>query len=238
METTASQAIRAILLSSAQRFAKWSKPGVLLAHLEVGAALTDSGQPLVGKADIELAEGDLLDSGADYIALGHIHKHQVLCDRVCYAGASRQCTFGEDPVKGYCLTAVERGEPPKIEHRRAPGRDLVTVEGAWDGEAVSFDTRPSEVPMNAIVRVRFETPEDAMQAASQSVDSYVRALDGQTVRIVPKVIPTSRVRSAEIHKARTNAERVEALWKVRDQRPERAGQILTKLGQLDSEVPA
>ena len=239
----ATEAMRAILSGFAVRLAKIDGPRILVAHAELGAALTDSGQPLVGKADLDLSEGDLLDSGADYVALGHIHKHQILGDgRICYAGAPRQTTFGEDAVKGYCLVDVRRGEVPVIEHRRAPGRELITITGSWDGETVDFDLPPAygndpgAIPESALVRIKYETPEDARAAAREAAERFVAALSPRAVQIDPRIITTHRVRSEEIRTARTNADRVEALWGSRGQRPARASEILAKLSTLESEV--
>jgi DNA repair exonuclease SbcCD nuclease subunit len=228
--------MRSILTGFAAQFRDLEAPRVLLAHAELGCALTDSGQPLVGRADLELSEADLLWSGADVVCLGHIHKHQVLAGgRIVYAGSPRQTTFGEDAQKGYCLIDLS-DSPPAIEHRRAPGRELVTVEARWDGEAMDFVVEAETLPRDAIVRVLAEFPEDARAKAAAQIESYVGWLDGRTVKRDLRVLPTSRVRSEGIRLARTNADRVKAWWAASGETPDRAEAILEKLGEIEVSV--
>ncbi len=247
VDAMAAQAMRNILSGFAARFAGDSSTGprILLAHAELGAALTDSGQPLAGKADIELSVGDLVETGADYVALGHIHKHQVLGERVCYAGSPRQCTFGEEGPKGYCLVDVERGREPRIEHRRGPGRDLVTIEAVWDPEKDSL--RPEgggliedePVEPGEAIRLMYAVCEDhKCRAAKQADTARERWISSgaHSVKLDARVIATHRVRSEEIREARTNTDRLAALWASRGSKPGRAEQIIGKLSQLESEV--
>jgi len=231
------QAIRNLLLAYGARLADKNIPRILLAHAELGTALADSGQPMVGKCDIELCEGDLVDSRVDYIALGHIHKHQILGNGlICYAGSPRQTNFGEDPIKGYCLVEIERAQKPVIEHRLAPGRQLVTVTGVWKDQSLLFDIEPEAIPQDSIVRVQYEEPEDLRESVAAMADAYIDTLDGRLVKRVPRMVPNYRTRSEEIQHARTNKERIEAWWKTRGQRPERANSIFKKLIKLESEV--
>ena len=48
----------------------------------------------------------------DYVALGHVHKHQVLCKDpyVVYPGSIERVDFSEEQeAKGYILVELERG---------------------------------------------------------------------------------------------------------------------------------
>lgn len=250
----AAQALRSILLGWRAKFEDCPGARILLGHVELGAAIADSGQPMVGRCFIEMSEGDLLDAGADYGALGHIHVHQILGDgRLCYSGSVRQVTFGESPPRGYCLVDVERGEKPVIEHRQAPGRELITVEAQWVGtelgpfgesieeinelwtEGGPLDKLES-VPSGAIVRLKYHVSDsDRKQAAKQAERAMQRWLDAgvHSVKLDPQVKVTYRVRSEAIQKARTNEERLEAWWGDTSNRPKREKQIKDKLRELE-----
>jgi DNA repair exonuclease SbcCD nuclease subunit len=142
---------------------------IVLGHCEIGGATMDSGQPVGPRAEMPICAADLAEIGADYYALGHIHKHQVIetaesrgilddietisggqvdddyyQGRICYAGSVRQTDFGEDEVKGYCLVDVEPGRSPIIEHRAIESRRLVTVEAYWEGGLC--DGNGNEIP--------------------------------------------------------------------------------------------
>jgi exonuclease SbcD len=239
-------AMRSILTGFRVRFEETRGPRIVLAHAELGAAYggtgdyDDPGQPMAGRCDIELSESDLLESGADVVLLGHIHRHQVLGDgRIVYAGSPRQTRFGEDVKKGYCLVDVERGEQPVIEHRCAPGRQLVDlIVGEYpDGEIGLLDGTACPVPGDAIVRLGYDVREDSRKTMAERVARFATEhLPGRTARLDPRVVKNARVRSEDMAAATTNADRLKALWKARGQVPERADAILAKLAQLEAEV--
>jgi exonuclease SbcD len=207
---------------------------------------------MVGRCDVELAAGDLLDTGADAICLGHIHRHQVLDERIVYAGGIRQCTYGEDPKKGYCLLAIERGRAPVVTHRQGPGRELVTIEAAWPlepspagnvGKLVSDNDVPIEeealVRPGAALRLVYSVSEDHRQQAAEQADTARQrwlAAGAHGVKVDARIIATHRVRSDEIQAARTTTAKLEALWTSRGQRPASAERLLGKLATLETEV--
>jgi exonuclease SbcD len=253
LEATARQQMRRILTGFAAQFASTDAARVVLAHAELGSATLDSGQPLTGRADIELSPADLAECNADYVALGHIHKHQVVGDRICYAGSPRQTTFGQDALKGYCLVDVERGRPPAIEHRKAPGRELHTIEAAWPVDAspaghVGILVSESDVPVEEepvrpgdIYRLTYSVGEDHRQQAAEQADRAKQqwlAAGAHSVKLDPRVTPTYRTRCKAIREARTNGDRVQAWWTSRDGRPPRAAVMLDKLAELETEVAA
>jgi exonuclease SbcD len=240
IDNVARAAVQAILGGFRARFDGSNEPRILLAHAELGAAYggthdyDDPGQPMVGRCDIELSAGDLLDTGADAILLGHIHRHQVINERIVYAGSVRQTTFGEDARKGYCLIDVERGEHPVIEHRVAPGRKLVTVEAEYLVEGIMVDKTPDQIPADAIVRVSYDVSESERGAAAEALAQYANvALEGRAVKFNPRVKAPSRVRSKEMSVATSNTERLEAWWRSREVGPPRADEIKSKLTQLE-----
>lgn len=90
-------------------------PLVLTAHATIqGAQFGAERQVLLGR-DLALGKGLVSDPRLDYVALGHIHKHQNLNPNahppVVYAGSIERIDFGEyDDVKGYVLAEVRKGQ--------------------------------------------------------------------------------------------------------------------------------
>jgi exonuclease SbcD len=237
------QAMRAILNGFAVDFQKTELPRVLLAHAELGIAVTDNGQPLTGRADIELNDGDLLDTGADVVCLGHIHQHQVIQNKIVYAGSPRQCVFGENNKKGHCIIDVQRGKLPVIEHRKAPGRELITVDAEWEDNALSTEAglldKLEAVQKGTIVRLKYHVPDgDRGQAAEQAERAKQRWLEAgaHSVTLDQRIEATYRVRSEAIREARTNEDRLDAWWGSIGQRPDREKQIKEKLGEIEAEA--
>jgi exonuclease SbcD len=238
VDNTALAAMRSILLGFNQAFEQHDGPRILLGHLELGCALADGSQPMTGRCEIELGADDLLATGADYVALGHIHRRQTIGDRICYAGSPRQTTFGDPETdKGYALVDVERGRPPEIDYRVAPGRRLVTIDGEWCDDGLAWDRDPTQVPSDAIVRLKYTVDESNREAAAVSANTARDTLTEtgtRKVKIDSRILPVTRVRSEAIAEASTTADRLRAWWATRGDQPPRAEQVLAKLGQLES----
>jgi exonuclease SbcD len=92
-----------------------SLPAVLAAHVLVGDARVGRGSESlmsIGQEPVVLLSSIALPA-FDYIALGHIHKHQVLSESppVVYAGSLERVDFGEEnDEKGFYVVDITPGE--------------------------------------------------------------------------------------------------------------------------------
>src|SRR5262249_58623330 len=88
----------------------------LTGHLTVSGAVWGSERGIMLGRDVQVLPSALADERWDYVALGHIHKHQNLTaghvgqPPVVYSGSLERIDFGEesDP-KGFCWVELERG---------------------------------------------------------------------------------------------------------------------------------
>jgi len=92
-----------------------SLPAVLAAHVSVGAAKTGSENMMaIGQEPVLLLSNIALPA-FDYVALGHIHKRQVLSENppVVYAGSLERIDFGEEnDEKGFYVVDILTGIHP------------------------------------------------------------------------------------------------------------------------------
>lgn len=89
-----------------------SLPLILTAHASVVGATYGSERRVMLGEELTLNRSLVTDKRFDYVALGHIHKHQVLNEKppVVYSGSIERIDFGEArEEKGYVLAEVGRG---------------------------------------------------------------------------------------------------------------------------------
>jgi DNA repair protein SbcD/Mre11 len=115
-----------------------SNPVVLAAHVAVAdAVLSGSEQTAVIGRDPVFLTSTLAQPVFDYVALGHIHRHQNMNPQgsppVVYSGSIDRIDFGEEEeAKGCCLVTVDQSDPggPKstsYEFIATPARPFRTV---------------------------------------------------------------------------------------------------------------
>jgi len=142
-------------------------PAVLTAHLSVSEATYGSERSVMIGRDAVVLKSALDDPAWDYVALGHVHKHQSLNGShqppIVYAGSLERIDFGEegDP-KGFCWVELARGDTSWA-FIEVDARPFVTIRG---------DVRKADDPMSAL----------AHEIASHD-------LEGAVVRLILRMRP-------------------------------------------------
>ena len=150
-------------------------PAVLLGHVSVNGATNSSERSMMLGQDHVLLAGALGRPQVDYVALGHIHKHQVLRwdpPVIAYSGSLQRVDFSEEAdEKGFCVVDLDPAAPPgwrlvDFSFHPLAARPFVTV----DATVLAGDEDPTEVVIRAIgrkdvkdavVRVRINLPREA-----------------------------------------------------------------------------
>jgi len=91
-----------------------SIPAVLAGHLSVSTARTGSERTMLVGQDYFMLHGSLARPEFDYVALGHIHRRQVLSENppMVYAGSLDRVDFGdEDDDKGFYIIKLDASKP-------------------------------------------------------------------------------------------------------------------------------
>jgi exonuclease SbcD len=156
-------------------------PAVLAVHGTIdGATVGVERQIMLGK-DLVLPRSMVALPGVDYVAMGHIHKHQALGEHppIVYPGSLERIDFGEEHEdKGCVLVEIEKGSARWRFHKLA-ARPFVTV---------AVDVRDSPEPQarvalaiekrelrGAVVRVKVEARGE--QAALLRTDEIRRQIE-------------------------------------------------------------
>lgn len=121
-------------------------PAVLTAHLSVSEAKQGSEQSVMIGRDIVVLKSLLANPAWDYVALGHIHKHQELNKGqhppIVYPGSLERIDFGEEGErKGFVLVELERGRA-EWEFIPVQARPFITIR---------IDVTTSNDPMTEIL---------------------------------------------------------------------------------------
>ncbi len=128
-----------------------SVPAVLTAHLSVSEATYGSERSVMIGRDAVVHKSALDNTAWDYVALGHVHRHQSLNGDnqppIVYAGSLERVDFGEeDDPKGFCWVELGSGEAAAAttwQFVEVAARPFVTIQ---------VDVRDSDEPVQALRR--------------------------------------------------------------------------------------
>jgi exonuclease SbcD len=129
-------------------------PCILAAHVWVTGARLGSGRQITIGQEHVLLPGSVALPTFDYVALGHIHRHQVLHQEppVVYAGSLSALDFGEEgDEKGFYLVDIEPdgaagGKQVSFEFHPVAGRRFLTL----SADVTVDDADPTATVLSAI----------------------------------------------------------------------------------------
>lgn len=159
-------------------------PAILAAHIWVVGAQVGSERIMTIGQEHSLLPGNVANPAFDYIALGHIHRHQVLSENppVIYAGSLERVDFGEEEEeKGFYLVEIEPGKQSgyrkvSFNFHSIAGRPFRTIrvsmnEGDADPMAIILNAIHQDAVKDAIVRLQISLP---AEIEGQLRDSEIR----------------------------------------------------------------
>jgi DNA repair exonuclease SbcCD nuclease subunit len=209
---------------------------ILAGHLTVAGARAQNHQQM-GADGVTLGLDDLPTLGFHAIMLGHIHLMQTLAlPEFFYNGSIAALDYGETPDKYFSVFDTETGNitwvPLKTIHRQ----DIYvhwTPAGIQADEPIHDDLiKGARVRAN----LRVEGGDNVDQAKKQ-LEALLEKLGALEYKINPQVIPVSKIRAAEIGRAKSFSEKLGQYWEATDTTPseeDRKG-MLDKLAQLEDE---
>jgi exonuclease SbcD len=168
-------------------------PTILLAHLMMDNARFGAERLLAVSKGFSIPLSLVARECFDYVALGHVHKHQVLCDHppVIYPGSIERVDFSEEKEeKGYVLAKLEKGNV-EWGFCPLPARSFCTI---------SVDLSESEAPQEkllqaiqrkkftgAVVRLIYKLRSDQLEQIDDATLHKALA-DAHSYRIQPELV--------------------------------------------------
>ena len=132
-------------------------PAIITAHVTVNGATVGTERSMMLGQDHVLLVSALDRPQVEYVALGHIHKHQILRPdppMVVYSGSLQRVDFSEEgDEKGFCVVDLDQTAPQgqrmtNFEFHKLDARIFVTV----DVSVESQDVDPTATVVRAINR--------------------------------------------------------------------------------------
>lgn len=218
-------------------------PTVLVAHSTVQGAVYGSERSVMLGNEVLLPPSLVRHPAWDYVALGHIHKHQVLYESppVVYAGSLERIDFGEEKeTKGFVVAEIERGNA-RYEFHPVDARPFVTVRVKADGDDPTAQVLAAVAAhdvTDAVVRVIAQTTADKEPLLRDSEIRRALAPAFYVAAVVKEVERPARLRLGQeaLVAELTPLEILERYFEVKQIPPERVPLLLHRARALLADV--
>jgi DNA repair protein SbcD/Mre11 len=194
-----------ILRGLAEEAAEQPMPRLLAGHFSVAEARLGSERTVMLGRDVAVATSALSDAAWDYVALGHIHRHQDLAGGgappIVYSGSLERIDFGEEhEAKGFCWVELGRGTTTWqfIAVDARPFRTVrVDARASADPTEAVLASLDGLDQAGAVVRIMV-TLHDHQQAAFREREVLAALAEAASVNVVREVESEARARLGDL----------------------------------------
>jgi exonuclease SbcD len=218
-------------------------PAIFLAHASVFGATFSSEQRTMLGQDLVLPSSLYTHSAFDYVALGHVHKYQVLNDvpPVVYSGSLERIDFGEEKEqKGFVVAEVTRGKA-EYEFVPTPARRFLTIRvkatGKTPMDGISRTVADYDV-RDAVVRMIIQTTAESEPLIDDKACRQLLTDAFHVAAIVRDVERSERVRLGQQTTVESLSPRelLTEYFRYREVEPDRMSLLLEHADQLMTEI--
>lgn len=167
MSSYISKAVGSIIEHEAKKLDP-TEPALLAAHLTVstGRFSGSEKQAILGN-DPLFMPSQLAIQPFDYVALGHLHRHQDLNKNgnipIVYPGSIERIDFGEKEEKGFCLVSISSKGHAEYEFIKGPMRPFIQIEARLNNESDMTEQLIDEIRKHsiegAVLKIVYHMPE-------------------------------------------------------------------------------
>ncbi len=223
-------------------------PAVLTAHMMMDTARAGAEQELMVGYSMTFPLEFLIDERIDYVALGHVHGHQILRAEkplIAYAGSLERVDFGEEfEDKGFLELDITRGAVSAKFHSISPRPfltievDLTNIDDPTDHLILQASKK---VPDGAVLRIKYRIQQSRLvEVDEQRVRNSLSNV--LSLRFKPEIVFAERPRRMPDVNESAVLQPLQALEKYlnevspdeKDSLMARASSLITKLEQEES----
>ncbi len=169
-------------------------PSVVTAHMSLDRAVAGIEEELLLGYTLTFPADMFVDERVDYVALGHIHKHQIIREEhpaIVYAGSLERVDFGEAKEdKGFVDVALER-KTTSYSFKSISPRPFITVDvdtvGKDDPTAAIVNRVTREAVSGCVLRVRYRVEQERLLMVDEGA-IYAAAGACMSVKVQPQLV--------------------------------------------------
>lgn len=198
-----SQAVTHIIKEEAQKLDP-TIPAILAAHMTVSNGIfSGSEKRAVYGTDPLFLPSQLAIEPFDYVALGHLHRHQNLNPHgtipIVYAGSIERIDFGErKEPKGFCLVTIIKKHDVQYEFIQGPMRPFIQIEVTLTKDQPQTEQIISAIKQHdikdAVIKILYYVPEDSADLVDLKIVQQACELAHHVVGIIPIRAAAKRIR--------------------------------------------
>jgi exonuclease SbcD len=227
-------------------------PSLLVAHASVQGAVFSSERDIMLGQDIILPRPVVANPRFDYVAMGHIHKYQVLSQTrppIVYPGSLERIDFGEqNDKKGFVSVEIDEAGPDGVravryDFHEVPARAFLTIKVNADVDFPTeevlrrIDEHEDEIK-DAVVRLMIEiTPERLRDLRQDEIRRALNAKGPSFSAVVANTTRTHRIRLGDqVIEQMSPRQALEIYLQSRDTSPERIELLLRHYDKLNTSI--
>lgn len=224
-------------------------PTVLTAHASVQGAVFSSEKDIMLGQDVVLPKVLLMNPRFHYVAMGHIHKHQVLSEQppIVYPGSLERIDFGEEKdKKGFVSVEIDDPgpngvRPVRYQFHEVAARRFLTIRVNADCDFPTeevlrrIEEREDDIAGSVVQLIIETTSERQRDLRQDEIRQFLNSKKPAFMSVRPDIARSHRYRLGDqIVEQMSPREALQIYLQSREARPERVQTLLTHYDKLQA----